>query len=362
MGKRDEGHATRDRLIAHARSTSMPVADVFQRYLVERILLAIGSAARSPRLSLHGAWSFAVWFDTLPRRTHSLDLVDLDRTSPSQLVTSLAEAIGSISGDGLRVDFSAAQTVSWTQRRSPLHRISTAVHMGPTTLPLRINVMAPRRPEPAVEVRYMKRPLLTATRPRIACYTIDEMVAEKAALLVTYGPDHTRLQDLFDLAHLARRCTFSGTVLAEAVAATFEGRDAARMLQRQDGYWWSAFDPSHVTRARRTRWLDFLQRAQVSAPLTGLHEVVADVANFLNPLLRALKAESGMPFIWHPSRGWHSPLADSSAAWRQVCLPFGEMAGRLGAYPGARRAAACRGSPALGDKVVSVAEGDHGER
>ena len=269
----------------------------------EIALSVLSESCQAARFPLHGAWAVGAWIGGQPRPTRGIDLLDLERGSAEAIVTSLADALGSRPG-GMVLEWSGVRVRAKAARRSPLHRVCIPARIGHHRLDLRIDVMAAQHPAPEVEFRPLhvngakKSPLWAA------CCTAEEIVAEKAALLVTYGSDHTRLQDILDLWLLSERVRLDGPALADAMAATFAGRDAARMLERDDGYWEAAFVPSRITHADRVRWDTLLAGAGSPLRIPDLATTLLDVARFLVPVLRSLRYGMGVPAGWLPGISW----------------------------------------------------------
>jgi len=279
--------------------------------------IAISALSASPQFSrfpLHGAWAVAAWLGGLPRPTRGIDLVDQERGSAEDVVIGLADALGPCPG-GLALDWSAARVRTKAARRSPLHRISVPSRLGCRVLDLGINVTAARHTPPEIEFR----PLCLAAGNRrsmwVACCTAEEIVAEKTALLVTYGSDHTRLQDVLDLWLMSERVRLDGPALVRAMAATFAGRDAARMLGRDDGYWEGAFGLGRITRADRNRWDSLLPGARSPLPMPDLGTVLLDLARFLVPVLRSVRHGTDTPAAWSSETGWRV-----EGIW-EICSP-----------------------------------------
>ncbi|WP_338665911.1 nucleotidyl transferase AbiEii/AbiGii toxin family protein [Pararoseomonas sp. SCSIO 73927] len=310
-GTAQRGHAPLGR-------TAGSTGDDIGRTAEEIAIAALGASRAATRYPLHGAWAVAAWTGGLSRRTRGIDLLDLGRGPVDAIVADLADVLGRHT-EGLCLDWSAPGIRTKGERRSPLHRLSISAWLGHRRLRLRIDVTAARYPGLDIEFRPLPPIPGRRTATWAACCTAEELVAEKTALLVTYGADHTRLQDVQDLWLLSKRVRFDGQALADAMAGVFAGRDAARMLERDDGYWESAFDPRRVTPTDRLRWEDLRAGAQWSIPIPAPDMALLDLGRFLVPVLRSLRHESGIPATWLPGGGrrmdgaWASSAPNSGA-------------------------------------------------
>jgi hypothetical protein len=200
-------------------------------------------------------------------------------------------------------------TSAWLQpSNGRLERLSACCHAKCT--PVQSELLMP------------SRALLGRSRSRVHCYTPEEMVAEKAALLVTYGPDYTRLVDYLDLGTLAERLSFEGDLLLEAMRGTFRHRDAERMLQRMDGYWEAALDARRLRGSAEQRWAHMIDQIRPTPRPDRLRNVILKVSEFLTPVLLALRNGTEAPECWRPGSGWNRATTVQETARGQRTLPF----------------------------------------
>ncbi|WP_043833204.1 nucleotidyl transferase AbiEii/AbiGii toxin family protein [Muricoccus aerilatus] len=288
---------------------------VLARYAEEEILAALATSTYRTRFPVHGAWAMASWCGRFLRPTSGIDLLDMERSSPDQAVAHLGAAIGPMPR-GLDVDWSRARVRTLSRRRSPLHTISLPTQLDAACFQVAINVMEARRPAPEIEFHPLPQEFRAGRRRWIASTNAEEMVAEKAALLVTYGPDHTRLKDICDLWLLSKHLRFNSDDLIEAMSATFAGRDAAKMILRRDGYWEAAFDPSIRGRTALFQWADLSHSMRSDVRPPSLRKTLQELAEFLFPLFKALRGERAAPGSWDRDGRWTLLSGCSSAPRR----------------------------------------------
>lgn len=287
---------------------------VLRSYAEEEILAALSASPAGSRFPVHGAWAMATWLGHFPRPTSGIDVLDLERSPPDQVVSDLRAAVTSLPA-GLDVDWSRARVKTSSRRRLPLHRVTLPVRLEFVRFQIELYVMEARRPAPDVEFRRLRREFKSDGYAWIACTCAEEMIAEKGALLATYGADHSRLKDVFDLWLLTTRLTFDGDVLVNTMAGVFDGRDAARMVLREDGYWRGAFDASSRGEGALTQWAALSASISQDTRPPGLGDTLQAVASFLSPLFLALRGEAGVPRTWHPGGPW-APQGQYPAALR----------------------------------------------
>lgn len=225
MTKRDLGASVRERLLNQARLQKRPFQELLQYYAIERFLYRLSRSSHADRFVLRGALLMTAWRAPLARSTMDIDL--LGRTSNElehnrDLISQVCEAKSEPDGidfdtkslkvarikedadyEGVRVRFHA------TLARA---RISMQIDIGFG------DVVTPN----AIQIEYPT--LLDFPAPLLRAYPKETVVAEKLEALTTLGTLNSRMKDYYDLWALSRLYKFDGTVLIQAVSATFARR------------------------------------------------------------------------------------------------------------------------------------------
>src|SRR3546814_6845584 len=106
-----------------------------------------------------------------------------------------------------------------------------------------------------VDIRYPS--MLDQPMAELRAYPPETVVAEKFQAMVALDMINTRLKDFYDLWAIANAFEFDGTVLARAIAATFERRQTKVPAQI----------PAALTAAyadeRLGQWAAFLRRTEI---------------------------------------------------------------------------------------------------
>ena len=155
-----------------------------------------------------------------------------------------------------------------------------------------------------VTVRYLSLLGLPATE--LLAYPRETVVAEKFQAMVALGIANSRMKDYFDLWVLARGFAFEGSVLADAIRATFARRrtpvPAAPPLALTAEF--------GADRGNVAQWGAFLRKTKLDAGGVTLAEVCEFLAEFLLPPAGA--ATGGAPFPFWVAAGravggtvWH---------------------------------------------------------
>ena len=152
-------------------------------------------------------------------------------------------------------------------------------------------------PQP-LEITYPT--LLDFPAPRLRAYPPETVVAEKFQAMVVLGMANSRMKDLYDLWVLARAFEFSGPVLSQALAQTFQQRQTP--LPSSTLLALSATFAEDQTKQRQ--WQAFLQKGRLAAEGPELAAVIATLREFLLPPVEALVAGKPFPRHWAAAGPW----------------------------------------------------------
>ena len=109
---------------------------------------------------------------------------------------------------------------------------------------------------------------------------------------------NSRMKDFFDLWVLAKHSDFDGSVLSRAVAATFERRRTAIPMGVPIG-----LSDEFINDAQKEKqWQAFLRKNAIA--LIPLAAVIADLRNFLLPVLGSVAARDSYAMTWRAGNGW----------------------------------------------------------
>jgi hypothetical protein len=109
---------------------------------------------------------------------------------------------------------------------------------------------------------------------------------------------NSRMKDFFDLWVLAKHSDFDGSVLLRAVAATFERRRTAIPQGLPIG-----LSDEFINDAQKGKqWQAFLRKNALD-PMS-LIDVIADLREFLSPVLAAISAHASLDMDWRAGAGW----------------------------------------------------------
>jgi len=153
----------------------------------------------------------------------------------------------------------------------------------------------------ALEVDY---PVLLPEMPHPAlrAYPKDTVIAEKIEAVVKLAMANTRMKDYFDLWVLSQHTEFDGSVLFQAIHATFQRRNT---LVEADPIGLSDDFANDENKLRQ--WAAFIKKNRLAAP--ALPETIRQLKAFLHPVLLNVMAESGFTLHWVPGGPWQDVQA-----------------------------------------------------
>jgi predicted nucleotidyltransferase component of viral defense system len=273
------------RLVQHAKEIGVDPNLVLTRYATERILYRLSRSEHADRFVLKGALLMLAWLGETIRPTRDADLLgfgDLSEQSLSAIFRDVCAA--DVEPDGL-------QYLSTSIRVAPIRaedvygglRVTIEARLGNARLPVQVDVGIGDAVVP--EPDWLEYPtLLDLPRPRLRAYRPETAIAEKLHAMVVLGEANSRMRDFFDIFALANHQEF-GDDLVQAIRATFERRRTAI-----PGELPLALTPRFsALPAKREQWQGFLRKNRLVSVPADLTEVIAFLAGFLEPIIRAAR-------------------------------------------------------------------------
>lgn len=115
------------------------------------------------------------------------------------------------------------------------------------------------------------------------------------------GMLNSRMKDFFDLWILAKHSDFDGQILSRAVEATFERRRTALPNGVPIG-----LSDEFINDTQKDKQWKALLRKNALDPMP-LATVVADLRNFLMPVLATIAVGGSHDYPWRAGAGWQMP-------------------------------------------------------
>lgn len=291
--------SVRDRLVARARSRRENAQLLMTRYAIERLLYRLSRSQHRDRFILKGAMLFSLWADAPYRATGDLDLLGAGENAPDKLASIFQEIFAvDVEDDGIlfQPDTLRAAAARAEDEYAGV-RIDFLAELAGARLPMHIDIGFGDAVTPApVDIRYPS--MLVQPIAELRAYPPETVVAEKFQAMVALDMINTRLKDFYDLWVIANAFEFDGTVLARAIAATFERRQTKVPAQI----------PAALTAAyadeRQGQWAAFLRRTEIALAPDPFPDVQAQIEHLVMPPAVALASGAGFEGRWHPGGPW----------------------------------------------------------
>lgn len=250
---------------------------------------------------LKGAMLFRAWSGATYRPTRDLDLLGHGEAAVARLVWIFEEVWQTaVPADGLVLEAGSirGEEIREAQEYGGL-RIRMTALLGNARIPLQVDVGFGDAVTPAAKEITIPA-LLDTPAPVLYAYPPESVVAEKFQAMVTLGVANTRMKDFYDVWVIARRFSFEGLQLTEAIAATFRRRGTPLPA----GVPVALTEEFSEDGTRGQQWRAFLDRIGQRDGAPGLPEVVQALSRFLMPPLNALQRADGFAFRWPAGGPW----------------------------------------------------------
>lgn len=280
-----------------ARRQKRGTQELLTMYVVERWLSRMSRSAYAEDFILKGGMLLASFGTRRP--TVDADALARNMAADEETVARRVAEIAAIEDPDDGVEFLPETVTTAVIRDDALYsgvRVTMTAQLATAQVKLRldINFGDPVTPAP----RTVELPSLRPDSPsiRILGYPIETVLAEKLVTAIELGRANTRVRDFVDIYLLTGTQAVQYGSLRDALTATAEFRGTAlvSLAGAVDG----------LGKLRDSTYVAY--RKGLGEAGTGLPsrfcDVVAAVADFVDPILSVLEAES----VWNPAeRGWN---------------------------------------------------------
>ena len=295
------GASVRARLTHAARERKENVQLALTRFAIERLLYRLSLSPHRDQFVLKGAMLFSLWTPTPYRATGDLDLLGYGDASPERIAANFREVCGiDVEDDGVvfKPETLQAEPARTEDEYSGV-RITMTAEIAGARLPIQIDIGFGDAVTPAVlEINYPS--LLDMPAPRLRAYPPETVVAEKFQALVALGILNSRMKDFFDLWAISETFAFDGSILADAIAATFDRRHTTIPVETP-----VALTPAFAEdAAKRAQWQGFLRRTALSIAPGSFVEMQTKVSAFVLPPVQSLVVGKPLECKWVAGGPW----------------------------------------------------------
>ena len=298
---KDVSASARQRLLNLARETGQPFDLLLLRYGIERFLYRLSQSKHADSFVLKGAMLFHMLAQAPHRPTRDIDLMSSGICDLSRMENILRQVVGEkVADDGVTFDESSvhAERIKKDQEYEGV-RVRIEGRLGAARIHLQVDIGFGDAVTPTPH-KITLPCLLDFAPPVLSVYPWEAVVSEKYQAMVALGMTNSRMKDFFDLQYIAREFAFDGSILSEAIRATFARRRTQIPTSRPIALTVKFTEDAAV----RTRWLAFLRRSRLQATETSLTRVAEDIWSFLKPVTEALLSKATFDKKWAPQGPW----------------------------------------------------------
>ena len=299
MSVRNISASVRDRLLNKARAEKLDYNLLLTRYALERMLYRLSISKQRDQFLLKGALLFDLWFDVPHRPTHDADFLGFGSAEIPHIEATFRDICRIEVEDGIAFQ---PDTVKAAEIRKEANyagvRVTLLGMLDSARCAVQIDIGFGDAVVPGPDEVHYPVILGEMPGPHLHVYPRYTVVAEKLEALTSLGMLNSRMKDYFDLWILAKHSDFDGQILSRAVAATFDRRRTAVPTGVPIG-----LSDEFVNDAQKGKqWQGFLRKNALD-PMP-LATVVADLRDFLIPVLAAIAAGDSHDYPWRGGVGW----------------------------------------------------------
>jgi hypothetical protein len=133
---------------------------------------------------------------------------------------------------------------------------------------------------------------------KLLAYPVESAIAEKFQAMVALGSANSRMKDFYDIWICSKHLDFDGDTLRDAVVATFRNRETSVPAEEPE-----ALTVDFVAE-HRVQWNAFVKKIGEDALIDAFGGVVADLKNFVMPVVRSMWRDEKLAAHWRAGKGW----------------------------------------------------------
>ena len=292
--------SVRQKLLNISRKENRPFNELIQYYAIERFLYRLSQSEYVDFFVLKGALALQVRKVEKFRPTMDIDISQKRNDDTSEVIKQIKNILSvKIEEDGLIFD-SQSICLEDIKRDTPYKGMRVLFHGTLDSAKINMQIDISFRdvifPEPIKKIIFPC--ILESPAPKLWCYSLESIVAEKFEALVKLGDWNSRMKDFYDLWILSRDHNFDGRKLSKAIELTFKNRDTS--LKQEI----TAFKQEFIKKKEK-EWSFFVKTlAQENSPSPSLSDVIKSLKLFLLPIVKALTLKKFVPKYWKAPGPW----------------------------------------------------------
>jgi predicted nucleotidyltransferase component of viral defense system len=154
---------------------------------------------------------------------------------------------------------------------------------------------------PAPQLMSLPAMLSDLPTPQLYAYNRETVIAEKFEAMVLLGIGNTRMKDFYDLWYLSQHFTFEGSLVSQAIAATFDRRRTPIPTNTPLALTSEFADDE----TKQRQWVAFVKKGKLTGENLALNQIGLILHDFLMP--PTISISQGVEFnrVWSSDLGWH---------------------------------------------------------
>lgn len=297
----DISASVKQRLLNLQRRTGEPFDLVLLQYASERFLYRLTKSRFADRFVLKGAMLLIQWIDKPHRPTRDVDMLGFVENSAAAISAAIKDILDTlVQEDGLVFDTSSVQVEAIREEAEyGGMRAKLKCCLGKATITLQVDIGSGDAPGRLEEITL--RPMLDQPAPVVRAYPMETVIAEKFHAMVEKGIANSRMKDFIDVWLLSREFDFDGTVLAQAIKATFESRGTPLSSEPP-----IALTSSFSSSAEKVRQMNLFLNMKTNLKEAGLDlaVIIEDLRVFLMPVVAATQEGTADGLKWVAGGPW----------------------------------------------------------
>lgn len=284
LGKNTED-SIRSQLQNKAKNTERTFMEVLQYYAIERFLYRLSISKHSDIFILKGALMFQVLQIQDRRTTFDIDFLAYFENEIKSLEKIIKEICKiNIEEDGLIFDLDSVRG-SRIKESAEYEgvRIKFKGFLGKSRISMQIDIGFGDVVFPKPQLIKYPTILDDFPNPKLKCYPLETVVAEKFESMVKLGAINSRMKDFYDLWLISKQFDFKEEGLGKALKQTFAHRNTELPKSLKlfaEEFYDKASD-------RQTMWKTFLAKNNINSAPEKLSTVVKSIDDFLTRPIKA---------------------------------------------------------------------------
>lgn len=274
---------------------------ILTRYTVERLLYRLTRSTYAEKFILKGAMLMAVWMGQSHRPTRDLDLLGSGDASSEYLKHVFQQVCQvQVEDDGLVFEAESIEVIEIREGQEyPGQRVKLTAKLGNARVRVQVDVGYGDAVTPdAMTIEYPG--LLDFPSPQIRAYSRETVVAEKLETMIRFGMVNSRMKDFYDLHILSKTFSFDGSILVQAIGATFNRRGTKIPTEIPI----ALSDESASNMDKITQWNAFLNRNGLENTTVDFPQLVDELRTFLIQPLQAVTSKNTFQQNWTAGGSW----------------------------------------------------------